>query len=273
MAETKPQFANFKEAFCAYYRVRPEKFANTVLWRSLPWSRRLLAVPILTFNRTFFATDLDIIRNLESIQSAEEFSLQLDELYAVNRIERSIRRGFLGIRASGSRLMNLWKTVEPYVTPPVALSPMPRVAARAPASSPFLAGSARTSPAIARRVGRMTSAPAEVSGETVARVGLGVVDAIETSPEMLDRLQRAFENTVRGIPLEEAVSTTGLDSVAHFRRLLEVNAAANPGFRWLHEQLQQGEMRREMEGKIVALKKKLEEQTVELARLRGNHRR
>ena len=92
MAESKPQFANFKDAFCAYYRVPAEKYGRAVLWRSLPFTRRILAVPILWFNQTFFATDLDIIRSLGPIQSSENFSLQLDELHAVNRLERNLRR-------------------------------------------------------------------------------------------------------------------------------------------------------------------------------------
>lgn len=280
MADTKPQFANFKEAFCAYYRIRPEKYGRAVLWRSLPWTRRVLAAPILIFNRTFFATDLDIIRSLAPIRSAEEFAWQLDELHAVNRLERNIRRGFLGIRASGGRLMNLWKTVEPYVNQTAGADGNSTAAAGSSVSRPltdvvpgFSSGDgARTSPAIARRVGRTATVTLEESGEAGGMRGLGVADVGESSALILRRLRRACDDTVRGIPMEEAVLRSGLESVPQFRRLLEVNAASHPGFRWLHDHLRLGEMRRQLEAENAGLKKMLADQAAELARLRSGPR-
>jgi len=273
MAESKPQFANFGQAFCAYYRVKPAKYGRAVLWRSLPWSRRLLALPILAFNRTFFATDLDIIRNLEASQSAEEFSLQLDELYAVNRIERNIRRGFLGIRASGSKLMNLWKTVEPYVAPPNDLTgtvASPLAVARSPGPAQ---ATARLSPAIARRVGRAPSSASSESPEFVDYGDTGRAPASEASGLILRRIQRACDEVVSGTPVEEAVSRSGLDNVPQFLRLLAENATSKPSFRWLHEQLSQAERNRQIAAENAELKRTLNQQSIELARLRETHHR
>lgn len=279
MAESKPQFANFGEAFCAYYRVRPEKYERAVLWRALPWSRRLLAVPILVFNRTFFATDLDIIRNLKPIQSVEEFSLQLDELYAVNRVERNIRRGFFGIRASGSRLMHLWKLVEPYVNSPKVTAVHPRsIAAQSKgglrvSAEPSAEGTppverVRASGAAARRVGRPGGDTSNGTRSPSSERERSTPDVLETSPLVLRRLHRACNETVSGLPLEQAVSNSGLEDVPQFLRLLSLNAASNPSFGWLLEQLRHSEIRRQLETENARLQAELAENRTELARLR-----
>lgn len=286
MGENKAQFANFKDAFCAYYRIPPEKYARAVLWRALPFSRRLLALPILAFNSTFFATDLDIIRSLGAMQSSENFSLQLDELHAVNRLERNIRRGIFGIRASGSKLMGLWKTVEPFVIPPavpvfipvtnspeMAMSSGPRRSSDAgEAPLPVINNSPRMSPAAARSVSR-SSSPLDVNLRAEPGVATAVIDAADMSAVVIRRLKRACDDTVLGVPVEEAVINAGLNSVGQFMRLLESNSAAYPSFRWLLQQLRNAELLRDLESENAGLKAVLAEQTVELARVRGGGRR
>ncbi len=292
MADQKPQFSNFKDAYCAYYRVTPEKYGESVLWRSLPLTRRLLALPILAFNRTFFATDLDIIRSLGPMQSSENFSLQLDELHAVNRLERNLRRGILGIRASGSRLMDLWKVVEPYVTPPPepvfsrvpgqaevvgvgrSLEAVGRTAA-APLSSQAPAPVARLSPAAVRNVGRNVNRenPSHLSSSPASAPAAPLpVDAADISAMVIRRLKRACDDTVLGVPVDDAVLNAGLDSVPQFMRLLEINGATHPAFKWLHLQLSNAERLRDLQDENAGLKAVLAEQMVQLARLRGSVR-
>jgi len=279
MSESKPQFANFREAFCAYYRVSPEKYSRAVLWRSLPVSRRPLAAPILAFNRTFFATDLDIIRSLGAMTSEEQFSLQLDELYAVNRLERNIRRGFLGIRASGTRLMSLWKTVAPYVAP-TAVVPSGRAdevrGGATPAGDRRSPDGAvvpeyiRTSPAIMRRVGRPSGPATREGEESRADVGWGAGDAIEGSAVVLRRLKRACDDISLGLSPAEAVTKAGLDDVQQLERLLAVNAAKNPSFGWMLGHLRLAEQLRQAEAELARHKLLVTEQAVELARWRGS---
>lgn len=286
MADQKPQFSNFKDAYCAYYRVTPEKYAQSVLWRSLPLTRRLLALPILAFNQTFFATDLDIIRSLGPMQSSENFSLQLDELHAVNRLERNLRRGILGIRASGSRLMDLWKVVEPYVTPPpepvFSRVPGPTGAvgvvrtmepAEMTATAPVSTPAARLSPAAVRNVGRNVNRETPSQPRTNALSAPVAVDAADVSGMVIRRLKRACDDTVLGVPVDEAVLSAGLDSVPQFMRLLEINGATHPAFKWLHLQLSNAERLRDMQDENAGLKAVLAEQTVQLARLRGSSSR
>ena len=268
MAESKPQFANFREAFCAYYRVTPEQYARAVLRRSLPVSRRVLAWPILAFNRTFFATDLDIIRSLGAAYSEEQFALQLDELYAVNRLERNIRRGFLGIRASGSRLMNLWKTVAPYVAPRAAAPETTGNGGRSADDSRRTNGGApveytRASPAILRRVGRPNGTEGAGAGGVA---GEQAADAMYSSAVLLRRLKRACDDIALGVTPTEAVSKAGLENLAQLERLLEANSATNPSFQWMLGHLRQSEQLRVANEEVARLKVLLAEQAVELAR-------
>ena len=279
MAETKPQFANFKDAFCAYYRVPEEKYGRAVLWRALPFTRRLLAMPILWFNHMFFATDLDIIRSLGPIQSSENFSLQLDELHAVNRLERNLRRGFLGIRASGSRLMALWKTVEPYVTPPDrSLPPQTRRPSESPGSRPPTEpappnGSQRPSPGAFRAGAWGGAEPLPATDVAIPLPVNAPADPLDVSALVVRRLKRACDDLVSGIPLPEAVANAGLDSVPQFLRLLDANSSTQPNFRWLREQIHNADRLQQLEDENNGLKSVLAEQTVELARIRGAARR
>lgn len=275
MAQSKPQFANFREAFCAYYRVAPEQYGRAALWRSLPFSRRLLAWPILAFNPHFFATDLDIIRSLGALTSEEQFSLQLDELHTVNRLERNIRRGVLGIRASGTRLMQLWRTVAPYVDPTLPPGPTPDRERDEGGTTPGAASPGpyvRHSPAIVRRVGRNPTAeasdPMGSPGAWGAQTPGGVGDAAASSSVLLRRLKRACDDICLGQPPAEAVARAGLDDVGQLRRLLEVNGASNPAFRWMLGQLQQGDRVAALESELAQVKRLLAEQAVELDRWR-----
>ena len=117
MAESQQSVTNFKEAFCAQFRISSERYARTVLWRALPLTRRPLAVPLLLFFPRYFATDLDLIQCLGRSRSSEYFAQQLDELHAVNRSRRNLLRTLFGIRPSGVRLMSLWHQVESQILP------------------------------------------------------------------------------------------------------------------------------------------------------------
>ena len=120
MSATKPEFRNFKEAFCAYHRCPETAYARKALFLGIPFTRRLLAYPIFLFNRSFFAIDFGILDSLGEARSVEEFTGILNELSGTSRVERSIRRGVIGIRVSGTRLMAEWDQVAKYVKPPEA---------------------------------------------------------------------------------------------------------------------------------------------------------
>jgi len=185
MAVVKPEFSNFKEAFCAYHRCAVESYPRKALFYAIPFSRRLLALPIYLFNRTFFAIDFGIIETLGGARSEEEFSSMLDELASTSRLERSIRRGILGIRISGSRLMEAWEAVAPYVRVPEVVSEHGKVTPQARLERPL-------------------------SWETAVR------DA--PLPAVVSRrLHRAATDVATGKPVESAARDAGLAARFHLK--------------------------------------------------------
>lgn len=237
MSEAKQQFSNFKEAFCAYYRCEPKAFSRKALFLGIPVTRRLLAIPIYVFNRAFFAIDMGIIESLGEARSSEEFSSMLDELSNTSRLERSIRRGLLGIRVSGGKLMAQWQLVAPYVLKPVLSSEMGTVTPKAKSERP-------------------------VASEAAARtVSLPVVVA--------RRLHRAATDVTCGKPVDVAARDAGLAGEAEFLKLLAQGAGEDPALQWLQGQMLMAERLRELERDNAGLRVLLGDKELQIQRLKG----
>lgn len=228
------QFPNFKAAFCGYHRCRPEDYVRKALFHGIPPTRRLLAYPIYLFNRRFFAIDMGILESLGEARSAEEFSGILDELSSTTRVERSIRRGFLGIRVSGTRLMTAWEAVAAYVKAPEVEVPVVSV----------------------KRGG--------VDRSVVPEAGPKDVSAV-----VVRRLRRAAAEITEGKPVEAAAREAGLTGEEEFVLLLSQQARVEPGLRWLSEQLRMRHRVEQLEKENAALKSILGEKDLELQRVRG----
>jgi hypothetical protein len=238
MSEAKPQFKNFKEAFCAYHRCSEAAYARKALFLGIPFTRRLLAYPIYLFNRSFFAIDFGILDSLGEARSEEEFTGMLDELSATSRVERSIRRGVVGIRISGTRLMSEWDQVARYVKPPESTAgERGRVTPRATGERPV------NSEAISRE------APLPA---VVAR-----------------RLHRAAKDVTTGKSMDQSALDAGLTGEAEFRKLLAQHCGDDPALRWLNTQLEQSVRIRELENEVAGLRVLLGERELLIRELRG----
>lgn len=238
MSAAKPEFNNFKEAFCAYHRCSEAAYLRKALFLGIPLSRRLLAYPIYLFNRSFFAIDLGILENLADVRSEDEFVAVLDELSSTSRVERSIRRGLVGIRISGTRLTSEWDQVAKYVRPPASK---------------------------AGEVGRVTprnSVERPVAAEAGPREGpLPAVVA--------RRLHRAAKDVTVGKPMDVAAMEAGLAGEAEFRKLLSQHCGDDPALRWLNAQLEQSARIRELENEVAGLRVLLGERELLSRKLQG----
>ena len=99
--------ANFKAAFCARFRCRPEAFETRLLRECLPPYARPLALLVRLRDPDFFDYDRKFLRSLGPLRSTEEL-----ELYAeVLRENAPLRIGFLRetlhLRISTRRLRRL----------------------------------------------------------------------------------------------------------------------------------------------------------------------
>ena len=241
MAEAKPEFSNFKEAFCAYHRCAPKAYARKALFLGIPPSRRLLALPIYLFNRSFFAIDFGILETLGEARTSDEFTGMLDELSSTSRLERSIRRGVLGIRISGSRLIHSWEAVAPFVRPPEARVDRGTVTPNAPRPNPRFEPTTGAEPA-----GREIPLQA-----VVAR-----------------RLHRAASEVTSGKPVELAAHDAGLAGEAEFVRLLAQQAGSDPAMKWLLGQMQLSQRIHELERENTGLKVLLGDRELQIQRMR-----
>lgn len=237
MAEGKAQFGNFKEAFCAYHRCGPEAYVRKALFLGIPASRRLLAVPIYLFNRPFFAIDVGIIESLGEVRSAAEFSSMLDELCSTSRVERSIRRGILGIRVSGGRLIAQWELVAEYVRKPNPSTEAGKVTPKAKTERP----------AASEAAARETALPV-----VVAR-----------------RLHRAATDVTCGKPVDVAARDAGLAGEAEFRKLLAQGAGEDPALKWLQGQMVMVERLKELERDNAGLRVLLGDKELQIQRSKG----
>ncbi len=237
MSAAKPEFKNFKEAFCAYHRCSEAAYTRKALFLGIPVTRRLLAYPIYLFNRSFFAIDFGILESLGEVRSEDEFTGILDELSATSRVERSIRRGVVGIRISGTRLMSEWDQVAKYVKPPESKAgELGRVTPRTTSERP-------------------------VNSEVISRESpLPVVVA--------RRLHRAATDVTTGKPMDQAALDAGLAGEAEFRKLLAQHCGEDPALRWLNTQVGQSVRIRELENEVAGLRVLLGERELLIRELR-----
>jgi hypothetical protein len=238
MSAAKPEFKNFKEAFCAYHRCPEAAYTRKALFQGIPFTRRFLAYPIYLFNRSFFAIDFGILESLGEARNEDEFTGILDELSATSRVERSIRRGVVGIRISGTRLMSEWDQVAKYVKPPESK---------------------------AGEIGRVTprtAAERPVNSETISR------DA-PLPAVVARRLHRAAKDVTTGKSMDQAAMDAGLAGEAEFRKLLSQHCGDDPALRWLNAQVEQSVRIRELENEVAGLRVLLGERDLLVRELRG----
>lgn len=232
-----PKFPNFREAFCAYYRCRPEDYQRRAFMRAMNPFKMVLGLPIYTFNKPFFAMDFGVVDSIGDARTESEFGFAMDELIGINRVERSIRRGLLGIRISGSRLKAMWETLKPYIEAPAAEAP-------------------RVDAAVV---------PQDIIGRRAPEAGPA---GAALAPQLVRRLRSASDAVISGVPVAQAVAEAGFESEADFVAALRSRADVHGQSRWLLAQL-------ELAGKLAALESELAharsviaDQQVELSRLR-----
>ncbi|KAB2654746.1 MAG: hypothetical protein DVB31_16440 [Verrucomicrobia bacterium] len=235
---TNPTFPNFREAYCAYYRCRPEEFQRRAFFRAMDPFHRLLGLPIYAFNKPFFAMDFGVIDSIGDARTQSEFEFAMDELIGINNVERSIRRGVMGIRISGSRLTALWERLYPFIEPPVREVPL-REAKVVPQSS------------IMRR---------PVDGVRTSGSDMG--------PHLVRRLRVATDAVISGIPVEQAAKDAGFAAESEFVEALRQRAESHPPSRWLLSQMQLAAHVGELEGELARTKALIADQQMALARLR-----
>lgn len=232
-----PQFSTFREAFCAYYRCRPEAFERKAFWKSVYRHALLFAVPIWLFNRRFFHADLELIRQFGNCRSAEELSVATGEFSTTNRLERSIRRGKLRIRVSGTRLLALHNRLSRYVRP------------HAPDTiSGYVVGGNALDPAPARAG---ESAPVRSEGSAL----------------VTRRLKQAHDELTAGRSLREVLRNSGYTEEALIEAL-DQNSAGSPTFAWLRDYLRRERQLGRLEAENAQLLRKVANLSMEIDRLR-----
>jgi hypothetical protein len=174
----------------------------------------LPAIPIYLFNRRFFAKDFDAIRAFGAARTPEEMTSVGAEFATVNRLERSIRRGFLSIRISGTRLLSLYERLLPYVREP------------------------QTEP-------EATFVPKEAAIDKVVSVR-AEAGRIEASAAALRKLRQAHAEITAGRAVDQVIAGLGYTE-DDFLETLEQNGAGNPDFGWLHEYVIRERRLREVE--------------------------
>jgi len=253
MAGDKPEYNNFKEAICAYYGWNPDKYGKRLFFRAIPPPPRILALPIYWFNKPFFAVDFGIIDSLGDARSEDEYAGLLDELSGTTRVERSIRRGVLGIRITGTRLLAEWHKVAEYVKEPDYLAKG--------TVTPKLATDRN------ERVDRSGRLERTERADRPERVGEGV--AKDLSVVVLRRLRRAAADIGNGVPVEKAVASAGLAGEFEFRKLVMAHGDGDPVLGRLREQYLLKERIRVLEEENVKLKSTLADREDQLYRLRS----
>jgi hypothetical protein len=230
MASNDPSFPNFKEAFCAIHRCRPDQFVSTVLNRSIPIWFRPLAALTFRFNPRLFSVEVDVIESMGRSSSGREVTSAVSELQGLRRVERSFWRS-IGLRADEERLLEQWARVRPVVT----------------------------QKAVPDFVEQPILAPAVHSSSNPQR---------EVPAVVVRKARQLHLDITSGRPVGEVLAAAGLNE-AEFLRLLEAHAAGNPGLAWLHGQMLLGQRIRDLETQNESLSKTVTAQSVEINRLQS----
>lgn len=212
--ESQSPPANFEEAYCRRYRVRPARFVASAFWRTL--YRHGIPLTVLTggFDREFFQRDVETLVSIGAGSTQDDLDRAIDEHRSLADLERSIIRGTLKCRVSDERL---WNVFQPLTA---GIRPVEKVEDAAPV---------RTRP---------------LAGETSEVRAPGVtVDGLEARGVMLRKLSRVHESVVRGGDPARLLAGEGLEGEA-LEEALERCAGLRPEIAWLRKHL--GEAR-EME--------------------------
>ena len=240
MAKTnQPKYGNFREAYCAYYRCRAQDFQKRAFFRAMGPFRRTLGLPIYWFNKPFFAMDFGIIDSVGDARTATEFDSAQEELMGITRVERSIRRGLLGIRISGPRLNAMWKRLSPYIEPPAEVA-LAEAVAVVPQTT------------ISRRMVDGSPAPGDI-----------------LTPHVIRKLRLAMEAVISGVPAAKAAEDAGFGRVADFTDALRNRAVSHEPSRWLLSQIELVARVRALEDEVAQGKNLIADQQMALSRLRS----
>ena len=226
---SSPPFSNLREAFCHHYRCSAAEFERKVFFLTLQPFRWPLALPIWWFNRNIFAVDLDVIKSMGNSAKHEECVGILEEFHNANRIERGFRRGMLGIRISGTRMIALRDRLDGLIEPPALVNPL---------------------------------AGAKVSAGTSALSPRG------TSAVTMRKLREMQSAITQGGVLAEILLEAKLTE-DQFLEQLATNGAGYPALVWLRDQMLRDRKLRQMEQQVAALNQALASQSQELAELRS----
>jgi hypothetical protein len=248
MAESTsiPQFATLRDAFCAYYLCSSEAYERKAFWKTLYPHAVLLAVPIWIFNRRFFHADLEVIRQFGDCRNAEECSAVMGEYATSNEMDRTIRRGNLRIRVSGTRLLGMFHRLSDYLVP----SEMEQI-------SDYV----RSTNSANRTQARKNGAGVEVETE-----GSGLRK--ENPAPALRKLKQAHEEIVSGRPIRDVLEGLGCGQPV-FLEALASHAASNPGFSWLRDRLLSEERLARLETENAQLNRTVARLSLELDQLRS----
>jgi hypothetical protein len=103
----EPWPRTFKEAYCDYFRCRPDRFEKSLFRRGLNPHARPLALLIRWFAPDYFREDLALIRELGEIKNPSLFNYELNVFKGrIQRENKWLKRTCL-IRVSGRRLARI----------------------------------------------------------------------------------------------------------------------------------------------------------------------
>lgn len=201
-ANETPQFDNIRDAFCAVYKCRPEAFERKVFWHGVLRHAWLPAKWIWLTERSFFNDDLGMIRTMGDAHSEPELQRAVDDLENLRLVERSIRRGALGIRVSGKRVLTQLLPLVPLLKP----------------QSSHTAALRNPEPAALPAAAAVPVAPAG--------------PRVEGSALTVRRLKRLHADVVAGRDWKLAVADSGLEE-GSVGELLKQNSSGRPELAWL----------------------------------------
>ncbi len=236
MSAPKTLFPNFKEAYCAAHRCKPENFDHQVFWKSVYRRALPLTVVIWVVERRMFQPDLEVIRALGAASTAVELQSVMGEFDNRCMVERSIRRAMFRMRVSGARLTPLFTDLLPLIEPP----------APAPVDFP----------------------PKRSPQDIAAREGPENRDARENTGVVVRRLKRFHADVVGGRPLPEALAELGVD-LDEARALLGQHRSGRPDLGWLHDHLEERGQLDWLRAENARLAKQAAEMSAKLSAARG----
>ena len=204
MTDSKPQFSNFKDAYCAAHECAADRFESKVFWRCL----RRHALPVAGLLRLrypdFFQADFEAISAIGRAISEGELQVLVAEFENLRLVERGLLHATFQIRLSSVRLMQAFQELVPLLRPPEAVPVAVKMALPARATA-------------------AVSVSREVADSSLMTVRC---------------LKRLHAEVVTGRNLERATAEVGLEP-AKIRDLLARHREGRPELAWLDEYLRQ----------------------------------